>query len=270
MRFSPCIFALLLLLQPALTRALESPGTELQEAGITPNRGAQVDTTLTFSDSNGRNVALRELMLPARPVLLIPAYYECPRLCGLLLEGTVKALNGLDLVLGQDYSVITVSFNAAETPSLAAEKAAQYRAQLLRPEGDGTAWHFLVGKEESITPLMQSIGFRFLPDRGEFAHAATLVVLTPDGKISQYLTGVTFPSFDLRLALVEAAKGKIGSALDHVLLFCFRFDPTKGKYTWAAWNFMRLAGIATLLFLAGLIIKLLLRERRLARTASGD
>lgn len=252
------------------TYALEKPEVELQEAGITFNRGGTVDTMLTFTDSEGRRVTLSELMLPERPTILIPAYYECPRLCGLLLEGAFKGLNALDLKLGEDYSVVTVSFNAAEGPPLAAEKAAFYRSQLVAPERSRQSWHFLVGEPDQINPLMRSIGFHFKPDQGEFAHAATLVVLTPDGKISQYLTGVTFAGFDLRLALVEASQGKIGSALDHALLFCFRFDPTKGKYTWAAWNVARLVALTSFLFLAVLIVRLFIRERRMKSITSGQ
>ena len=245
--------------------ALEQPGEELPQLDLTSKLGSSIDLDLQFTQSDGRRVTLRELTMPNRPFIIVPVYYECPRLCGLLLNGVTALFNNLGFRLGTDLTLITVSFNSQEGVELAAKRASKYRTLLTSNAGDPNAWHFLVGEQPQINRLMQQIGFVFKPDGGEFAHTALLTLLTPRGEISQYFTGVEFPAWDVKLALVEASKGAIGSPIDHALLFCFRFDPLQGRYTWAVSGLLRLGGALTLLFLGFVIVSLLRREKRLQR-----
>ncbi len=254
-------YFIFILLFPSLLYALEDPGQELEKVGLSTELGAQIDLSLQFQDSTGETVTLQDYVSGGRPLVLVPAYYDCPRLCGLLLSGVVDALNRLKLTIGEDYQVVTVSFDTSEKPALAAKRHKTYTD---RYTGEGNAalgWRFLVGDKENVYPLMNQIGFHFKPDEGEFAHTAAIMLLTPDGKISQYFSDVTFPAWDVRLALVEASQGAIGSAMDHVYLFCFRFDPTKGRYTWAAYNVARAGAGIGLVLLAALLIGLWKRER---------
>lgn len=245
------------------TWAIERPADELPKLDLSSKLGSKVDLELQFTKSDGKKVALKELFLPNRPVILVPVYYECPRLCGLLLNGVTTLLNALNLKLGTDLSVIVLSFNSAEGVDLAAKRAEKYRTLLTQPAGDPQAWHFLVGDQASIQPLMQQIGFEFKKDSTEYAHTALLTLLTPRGEISQYFTGIEFPAWDVRLALVEASKGAIGSPIDHAFLFCFRFDALLGRYTWAVSGLLKIGGALTLALLGYLVIGLLRRERRL-------
>ena len=245
--------------------ALEHPGSALQEVGVRPILGAKVDTSLRFTDSTGKEVSLAELATPGKPIIIVPAYFGCPRLCGLVLKGVAKMLSSISLELGRDFSVLSVSFDEREGPRFAAEAFTTYHNLLPEAQKNNPAWHFLVGKKENVKSLMDQIGFYYKRDGEEFAHGAALMILTPEGQISQYFTGIDFSPFDVKLALIEAAKGEIGSALDHALMFCFRFDETKGKYTWAVFNFMRLGAGATLVFLVWLVFSLWRRERESKR-----
>lgn len=261
---------------PAL--ALENPEQLQENVGLVQNHGRSVDFNLPFRGSDGVERPLREFVASGKPILLVPVYYHCPRLCGLLLSGTIDLLRKLELRLGDDYQVLTVSFDPEDTPETAGQRAAEQYEKLAAAGSTATAqraagsasdsapgytepmtsyrtehWRFLVGSAPNITTLMESIGFKYQRDKGEFAHTAAIIVLTPQGEISQYFTGIEFPAWDVKLALIEASKGKIGSFMDHVLLFCFRFDPTKGKYTWAAYNFMKAGGLLTIMGLAAVV-----------------
>ncbi|MCB0311503.1 MAG: SCO family protein [Bdellovibrionales bacterium] len=245
--------------------AIEKPGEELVATKLTTVLGNKVDLGLQFTTSAGEKVKLSELLTDRKPLVIVPVYYKCPRLCGLLLDGVTRALPELSLVLGKEYQVLTISFDSSETSDLAAKRAEHYRGRLPEEIGDKEGWRFLVGDEANVSALMKQIGFNYERDKDDFVHTAVLMVLTPHGEISQYFTGIDFPAWDLRMALVDAAKGSIGNMLDHVYLFCFRFDPTKGKYTWAAFNIMRLGGVLTLSFLGILVFKLLRKEQQLKR-----
>jgi protein SCO1/2 len=167
----------------------------------------------------------------------------------------------MGLVLNQDYRILMVSFDTEDTAERARARAESLWEGISDRSSAEAGWRFLVTQGDSAPTLMNQIGFKYLPDKGEFAHAAALMILTPDGQISQYFTDVNAAARDVKLALVEASRGSIGSAIDHVMLFCFRFDQTKGKYTWAAFNIMRAGGALTLLFLAGLVLFLRRREK---------
>lgn len=247
------ISMLLAVFLPFASWAVEKPETELSKVGIDTKQGQTIDLNLKFTDSAGQTAALKDLINPNKPIILVPVYYHCPRLCGLLLEGFSKLLRGLDLKLGDDFQVVTVSFDDSEGPELAKEKSLKYYAEATVPADKTSSWHFLVGNSENVHAIMNQIGFRYFKDEGEFAHAATIIVLTPQGEISQYFTGIEFAPFDVKLALIEASQGKIGSLVDHILLFCFRYDHQQGKYTWAVSNLLRAGGAFTLLSLVALV-----------------
>jgi protein SCO1/2 len=212
-------------------------------------------------DETGADVALGDL-LDGKPIILTPVYYKCPMLCNMTMDGQVRCLTELTLNAGEDYTALTVSFNPRETHELAAAAKRTAMKRYGRP-GAERGWRFLTGDEAEVRRLMDTVGFRyqFDPVTGEYAHGAGLIVLTPQGKVSRYLYGVDFPQRDLRLALVEASGGNIGTTNDQVLLLCYHYDPTTGRYGLAIMNVLRLAGVATVLGLAGAIFVMARRER---------
>ena len=252
-----CLFILLLALPCATVKAVEKPEKELQEVGIVTKLGTKVDLSLELVNSVGKTVTLKELIaLNNKPIVIVPAYYNCPRLCGLVLDGVAELVEGLDTELGKEYSLATVSFDPKETFDLADAKAKFFQKKLANKFSESdkakNSWHFLVGKEKNVNTLMEQLGFLFKADGKDFSHSAAIFILSTEGYISQYFTGIQFSPWDVHLALVEASHGAIGSLVDQVLLYCFRFDPTKGKYTAFAQNIMRLGGVLTLILIAGL------------------
>jgi len=241
------------------------PTNYLDSATIEQKLDAQIPLDMTFRDETGKAVRLGDYF-GKRPVVLVMAYYECPMLCTLVLNGLVKALNVVNLDMGSDYDVITVSFDPGETPKLAAAKKATYVKEY-RGKGAREGWHFLTGDPEPIAALTDAIGFRYAydPVQDQYAHASGIMVATPDGRLSKYFYGVEYSGRDLRLGLVDAAERRIGSPVDQILLWCYHYDPTTGKYGVAIMNVIRLAGGATVLALAVFGIQSLRRERRDAK-----
>jgi protein SCO1/2 len=233
----------------------------LRDVGFDQRLGAQVPLDLPFRDETGSTVTLRQY-LGDKPLLLVPAYYECPMLCTLVLNGVVSALRALPFDIGREFRVVTVSFNPTETSELAAAKKANYLREYRRPGADA-GWHFLVGDDSSIRPLLASIGFRYAWDEAakQYAHASGIVVLTPAGRVSHYFYGVEFPPRDLRLAFVEASNERIGSVVDQLLLFCFHYDPATGRYSRVALNAVRVGGVLTMLALGTFVFVMLRRDR---------
>ncbi len=249
-------------LLPVSVFALEKPASELEEVGISPELGTQLDPAWEFTNSSGEQVTLGQYFIANKPLILIPAYYECPRLCGFLLNGAQELFNNLSLDLGKDYHVLTISFNPQDTSALAFGQQARFRSGITRPGSKPEDWNFLTGKEKEVRALMNALGFHYKKDGKEFAHSAALYVLTPDGRISQYFTGIDFSAWDVRLAVVEASMGAVGDAIDHVLLFCFRYDHLQGRYIWYAQNMMRAGGALTILFMCILFYRLRKREKQ--------
>lgn len=229
--------------------------------GIDQRLNETVDAALAFRDEAGRAVRLGDL-LGRRPVVLAPVYYACPSLCQQVLNGLAKSLRPVDLRPGADFDVVAFSIDPRETPAQAEAAKAAVLRRYGRPRS-AAGWHFLTGEEASARALADRIGFRYRYDAatGQYAHAAGLMVLTPDGRLARYFFGLEPSARDLRLALVEAADGRIGTLADRVLLFCLRWDPAKGRYTWAALGAMRAGGVLTLLGMA-LWIGRSLRRRR--------
>jgi protein SCO1/2 len=232
----------------------------LDRIGIEPKPGAQVPPDLVFRDERGRRVRMGDCF-GDRPIVLNLVYFQCPMLCNMTMDGLIRTLKIVPFELGRDFDVLTVSFDPREGPQLAA--GAKRTALKRYGRGGAEAWHFLTGDEASIRRLTEAVGFRyeFDPQIGQYAHAAGLIVLTPDGRVSRYLHGVEFPARDLRLSLVEASQGNIGTAADHVLLLCYQYNPATGKYGLAVQTATRVLGLTTLFCLLGGIAIMLRRER---------
>ena len=239
----------------------------LEGIGIDQRLNEQVPLDLRFTDENGKDVKLGEYF-GTRPVILSLVYYQCPMLCTLVLRELSQTLQSVALNAGKDFQIVTVSINPKENSKDATEKKNLYlsmRGNRVPPE----AWHFLTGTEDSIKSLADSVGFhyKFDPTSGQYAHSSGIMIATPDGHLSRYMLGVDYPPRDLRLSLVEASAGKIGSPVDQLLLFCYHYDPLTGKYGVAIMNATRAAGVATVLLIGGMILVLSRRERTHARSS---
>jgi len=235
----------------------------LKEVTIEQHLDSQLPLDTPFRDENGKAVKLGDYFGKKRPVVLALVYYECPMLCTQILNGMVRAAKLLDLTPGKDYDVVAISFDARETPKMAAAKKAVYMHDYGHPETAG-GWHFLTGDVNSVKSVTDAVGFRYKWDvyTAQFAHASAIYVLTPQGKLSKYFYGIEYSPKDMRLGLVEASHNKIGNVADQVLLFCYHFDPTSAKYTFIALDLLRVAGAATLLALGGFVFIMLRRDYR--------
>ena len=233
----------------------------LRDVGFDQRLDESIPLDLTFRDEAGRPVTLGSLFR-GRPVILNLAYYRCPMLCTLVLNGLLSSMRALPFDVGKEFDVLTVSFDPEDTPEQATQKKATYLGEYRRP-GAEAGWHFLTGDAASIEALARAVGFRYHydPDRKEFAHAAGIAVLTPAGRIARYFFGVEFSPRDLKFGLMEAAEGRIGSPIDQLLLFCFHYDPSSGRYTTAVLTVVRAGGVLTLLILAAFIAWAVRRER---------
>lgn len=236
---------------------------ELRDVGVEEHLDAKLPMGATFRDERGEEVELGSFFERDRPVLLTLNYYRCPMLCGLQLNGLVAGLEELAWTPGQEFEMVTISIDPLETPALAAEKKRNYIERYGRPSA-AAGWHFLTGRDDQIRRVAETLGFSYARDSatGEYAHAAVVFVATPDGRVARYLYGVEYPPKSLRLALLEAADGKIGSPLDQLLLYCHRYDPDRRRYAPVAMNIMRVGGGVTVLALGGALGMLWLREAR--------
>lgn len=234
----------------------------LEEIGVDEKLGESIPMDLEFVNSDGQIIRLNDLIEEGKPVLLNPLYYECPMLCGLVLDAVYNVVNELAWSPGSDYTIISFSIDPEETPEMAARSKEKYLSQLGR-FGSEKGWHFLTGDEESIKKLTDSIGFRYKYDEqtGEYIHLASIMMISPSGTITRYLYGASFREFDLRNALYEAADGTIGSAMDKVLMYCFTYDPSSQSYVPVAMNIMKLGGLATVIFL-GIFLGVFWRRER--------
>lgn len=245
-----------------------APADIVQKVGVDQKLDGQVPLDVTLRDEAGREVRLGEYFARGKPVVLTPVYYECPMLCTMTLNGILKAFKPLNLSIGKEFEVVTVSFDPRETPELAAKKKMTYVGQYKR-DGAANGWHFLTGDEASVRRLMDSVGFRYTYDPGtkQYAHASCIMVLTPEGRISRYFYGLEYSTRDLKWGLVEASQNRIGSLADAVVLLCYHYDASTGRYSLAITKSLRLAGVLTLLALGGYIGLSLVRERRRSATA---
>jgi protein SCO1/2 len=261
---------LTLLLAAATARAQMTPDnvgqpasgmpTILQGVGFRPELNAQMPLDASFKDETGKDVRLGDYLHTQKPVLLAFVYYGCPMMCTQLEQGVVGSLRMLSFNPGRDYEVVFVSFDDRDTPEMAAAKKTTAMNKFRRPE-TSTGWHFLSGSKESIAAVTNAANFHFNYDAKSnlFAHASGLILLTSDGRISRYFYGVEFPARDVRLGLVDASAGKIGSPVDHVLLYCFQYDPSTAHYSATILGIVRLGGILTI---ATMIVAFVIFRRR--------
>jgi protein SCO1/2 len=248
--------------RPYEPRAPSGLPRALNGVGIDQKLNEQLPLDLVFRNENGENVKLGSYF-GKKPVVLSLVYYQCPMLCNQVLNGMVTAFKVMAFKPGEEFEVVTVSFDPRETPALAASKKKTYVDYLPEAKRSGAAsgWHFLTGDEASIKAITDVVGFRYHFDvaTNQFAHASGIFVATPQGKLARYFYGIEYAPRDLRLGLIEAAENKIGSPVDQLLLYCFHYDPATGKYGAAVMNLMRVAGVVTVIAIVGLL--LVLRRR---------
>ncbi len=234
----------------------------LREIGFDQNLDQQLPLDTYFVDEQGRRVQLGQYF-GARPVVLAFVYYDCPMLCTQVLGAMTSTLGVMSLEPGKDYEIVLVSFDPREKPAQAATRKAEYMHRFRRP-GTEDSWHFLTGEQPEIARLTKAAGFRYAWDEQtqQYAHPAGIIVATPDGRPARYLFGIEYGPRDVRLALVEATAGKIGSVADNLLLFCYHYDPMTGRYGFAIMRALRVAGVATVLLIGTSIFLMVRRERR--------
>ena len=240
----------------------ETKPAEIESVGVDEHLGDQLPLDLVFRDEKGQFVSVAQLFSGSRPVILSFNYSNCPMLCNLQISGLVDVLRKLDWSAGQEFDVVSVSIDPLETAQRAGQTKQRYLQAYGRP-GTGDGWKFLTGSAPAIAKLTKAAGFRYhyVAQRREYAHTAVFLVCTPTGKISRYLYGIEFPQRTLELTLVEASEGKIGTALDQIILFCFHYDSATGRYAPAARTIMQMGGLATVFALSLTLITLFRRER---------
>jgi protein SCO1 len=239
----------------------------LSQVGIDQHLNQPLPLDLHFRDESGKDVRLGDYF-GKRPVILSLVYYRCPMLCGEVLNGLTSSLDIVNLNLGRDYDIVTVSIDPRETPDVAAKMKAVYlrRYNKRTPEAE-EGWHFLTGAQDQISQLAKAVGFRYVydPRIDQYAHASGIQLVTPDGRLSQYYYGIEYPPRDVRLGLIQASKNHIGTVVDQLILYCYHYDPTTGHYGAIVMRVVRLAGIVTVLLLGGFIFIMVRRDVRAGR-----
>jgi protein SCO1 len=247
----------------------------LQGVGIDQKLNTQLPLDLTFRNEFGQIVPLSKYFETGKPVILAPVYYRCPMLCTQILNGLVSSLRAVSLTPGKDFEVVAFSFDPKDTTQTAADKKQNYLRRYGRAD-TANGWHFLTGDEPNIKAVMDAAGFHYKydPQTDQFAHASAIMVVTPDGKLSKYFYGVEYAPRDVRLGLVEASQGAIGTPVDQALLFCYHYDPATGKYGAVAMNMIQFAG-AIFVLIGGLFLFIVFRrdwrtDRRVLAEQSGN
>lgn len=262
-----CLLFVLLLVPYSVEAQVNNRLAILDEVNVDEKLGDKIPLDAIFATSEGDSLTLGELMVDDKPVLIHPMYYNCPMLCGVILESVFNVVDDLAWTPGTDYTIISFSIDPEEKHPLAAENKTEYLSDLGRPEAND-GWHFLTGSEENIRRVTEALGFSYTQHEptGQYVHPASIMFLSPDGTITRYLYGLEFNEFDLRNALYEAADGQIGSALDQVVLYCFQYDPASLSYVPVALNIMKVGGLATALFLGIFLGLFWLKEKRSSRS----
>jgi protein SCO1/2 len=252
--------AMALLVPPARAQQAGLPPI-LSEVSIAQRLNEPIPPEIIFRDEDGKAVHLGDYF-GTKPIVLSLVYFDCPALCTEVLNGELRSMKAISLDLGKDFDAITVSFEPKDMPALAKAKRDVYAGQYGRPGAAGN-WHFLTGEQPSIDALTEAAGFHYAYDSAsrQYAHAAAILMLTPQGRIARYFYGVTYPARDFRLGLVEASQGKIGTPADHALLYCYQYDPMTGRYGLLVMNVVRAAGLVTVLVLGIFMFVMFRRER---------
>jgi protein SCO1/2 len=238
----------------------------LERVGIDQHLGQQVPLDLAFTDENGQAIKLRQYF-GSKPVILELVYFKCPMLCSEVQAGLTGALNGIvRFNVGRDFDVLTVSFDPRDTAEDAARDKKVYLSRYRRA-GSEQGWHYLTGRQDQIGALADAVGFHYVwdPKAQQFAHASGIMLLTPDGRVAQYYYGIEYMPRDIQLGLIEASKGKIGTLADQIMLYCFHYDPTQGRYGAAIFNILRITAALTVLVLGGFMFIMFRRDIRAAR-----
>jgi protein SCO1 len=240
--------------------------TIFDQVGLDQHMNQQIPLDLTFMDENGQPVQLKQYF-GSKPVILSLVYFQCPMLCSQVLSGMAGAFNGIRrFSVGRDFDVLTVSFDPRDTPESARESKKTYLQRYRRP-GAAQGWHFLTGKKEQIDALASAVGFRYAwdPQIQQFAHASGIMLLTPDGRVAQYYYGIEYAPRDIQFGIIEASQGRIGNLVDKVILYCYHYDPARGKYGAVVFNILRLSALATVLVLGGFMVIMFRRDVLAAR-----
>jgi protein SCO1/2 len=264
-----CAFAPALSAQPMRPAASGGDGVKpiapdkvIESVGVDQNLDAQISPDLKFRDETGKVVRLGDYF-GKRPLLLSLVYFECPGLCTESLNGISRALKPLNFTPGVEFDVLTISFDPRERPELAAAKKQRYLEIYGRPDAAG-GWHFLTGDEADIKELCKTVGFRYAFDDAtqQYAHAAAIMVITPQGRVSRYFYGLEYSTKDIRLGVIEASENRIGTLTDVVTLLCYKYDPRSGKYSMQIMYVLRIAAVATVATLGTFMFVMFRRDRR--------
>jgi len=249
--------------RPALNQQESGLPKVLKDAGVEQKINQQISLDTVFRDENGNEVKLQNYFQKGKPVILTLVYYECPMLCNQVLTDLLGAMKAMTMTTGKEFEVVTVSFDAREKPDLAKKKKESYLKSYGR-EGAEKGWHFLTGEQPSIDALTKSVGFRYAWDEEskQFVHASVIMILTPEGKLYRYYFGLQYAPKELRLGLVEASENKIGTLADTLLLYCFHYDPSTGKYGLVIMNVIRFGGVVTIICIVGLLLLLRQQNRK--------
>lgn len=255
------VTATLIFLVTTLPSFSQGMPSSLKNVGFDQKLDTQLPLDLSFRDESGKNVLLKNYFVK-KPVVLSFAYYSCPMLCTMILDGMARGLRAVPAEMGKDYQVVNISINPKDDAALAAKKKSEYEKKYNRPGAD-VGWHFLTGEEASIRKVADAAGFRYVydPVSKQYAHVSGILVVTPQGKISRYFYGIVFSPRDLRLGIAEASSERISSPVDKLLLFCYHYDALTGKYSLLVTRVVQLAGILTVLLLGSTLVILHRRER---------
>jgi protein SCO1/2 len=255
--------ALLLLSAPASAQRKEPAPFEVEGVGVQPQKGARINLDHQFLDASGKKVKLGDFFTKGKPVILTPVYYRCPVLCGYTLRGIVESLQEINWDPGDEFELVFFSISPFETPEIARLKKQGFVKDYGRPAAKRGS-HFLTGDARDVRDICDTLGFTYKRIEGtrDYAHGAAIFIMTPDGVLAECMGGVQYDSKVLRLLMVEASEGRQGSLLDQVFLWCFHYDGSEGKFSLAAMGIMKIAGVATLVFLSILLVPVWLRSRR--------
>jgi protein SCO1 len=249
------VVCILIAICPHLAFSQGAPDSILTQIGVDQRLNAQLPLDLVFHDESGKDVRLGDYF-HSKPVILSLVYYECSMLCSMTLNGLTEAMRALSFDAGEEFDVLTISFEPKDSPAIASAKKTSYLQDYGR-SGAAAGWHFLTGNSKSIQTLTNTVGYRYKwdPYTNQWAHVSAIIILTPQGRVSQYLYGLEFSARDVRLSLIEASQNKIGSIVDHIVLYCYHYDPATGKYGFAIMSVVRLAGFGTVFALALFVFK---------------
>ncbi len=261
-----CLAAVL----PCLAQEIRPRAEELENVRVDQKLGETIPLELEFIDDAGRAVSLSEYFEADRPVILNLVYFECPMLCNLTLNALVGNLQEIAYTPGDEFEIVTVSINPDETFDLASKKKKHYLDEYGKSGAD-SGWHFLTGEESNIKALADAVGFRYtyVEDRDEYAHSSVQIIISPDGLITRYLPGLDHQPDVMRLSLIEASNGSVGSLSDRIFLSCFYYDESIGKYTATAFGMMRLFATITVVILAFVLLILWRRDSARRRALAG-